>query len=226
MTAEEAKKQLAVVTPHLSQLYARILQLDQLGSGPIPPARVLFTIDKFRSALVNLEGNARVVLGDLTDAEIVAAIEAWRRRITLDLAKLVDEDATVEKADEVVRRVHAVYQCRNRKCSETGGGLTLASAYDHNCLKRELAFPFPDIDEDMSPSRQLEALQCEEIACAVVDAVGFDPDVARLDDVEDQLFLLDVNDERRISRHLRDRISSQPHSFADLVRHVERIKPR
>ena len=61
-------------------------------------------------------------------------------------------------------------------------------------------------------------LDCEAIACAVVDAVGLDPDVARLDDVKDYLFLLDVSKHRRISRDLRSRISSQPHSFADLVR--------
>ena len=175
---------------------------------------MLVTLDAFRSALVNLEGKVRAVIGDLSDADIVASIEAWRRRIALDLAQLVDSEVTSDTAAEILTQVRAIFRCR--KCGNSGGGLTSDSAYDHRCLKRELKWPLDD--EETLPSRQLVALDCEEIALAVADAVGFDPDVVRLDDVVHGVFLLDASDEHRIHRHLRERLSSQPHSFADLVR--------
>ena len=217
--ATDAKAQLDSAGAMLQTLYGRILDLVhtvKLDDGPIPPSRVLYTISTFRSALVNLEGRSRPSLGDLSNDEIVTAIQAWRRRIALDLAKLVDSDATADTAGEMLQQVSAIFRCGG-KCG-TSGGVTLSSAHAHECLKRELAYPFPDADEPMLPSQWLDALPCEAIAIAVVDAVGYDPDTTRLADVEDRLFLLDVSADRRIVRNLRERISSQPYTFADLVR--------
>ena len=202
----------------LSRLYGPIIalrQTDKLDDGLIPPPRVLYTIDTFRSALVGLDDRSRHRISDLTEDEIVSEIQRWRVRIALDLAKLLNADATVKSAGDILVQVGSIFRCGD--CG-TSGGMTFSSVFDHDCLKRELAFPFPDRDEAMMPSRWLDALACEPIARAVVDAVDLDPDTTRLDDVEDRLFLLNVWADRRIARDLRERISAQPHSYADLVR--------
>ena len=217
-TAAEAKMQLDTITPNLTALYARLLKLikkGKLADGPLPPARVLVTLHPFRFAVIDVDDDARADPVAVVDGEAVTAIEDWRRGVAFDLAQLVDSDAAAE-ARELLQQPSSIFHCRD--CGIGGGGMTFDSAHDHGCLKPELTFPFPDADETVLPSSQLVVLDCEAIACAVVDAVGLDPDVARLDDVKDYIFLRDVSKHRRISRDLRSRISSQPHSFADLVR--------
>jgi len=239
--AAEAKAQLLRVLEIVGAIYDQITARPNPDrGGPCPSDREMFAVETYRNALVDEEGKARSDLSHVPPhTEIIAAYLAWQRDMAHQAASLIDPAATADTAADVLARTDAIFRCVLAGCA--ANGMDYDTAMRHSCAKRKLAYPFPSLDDPTGRiTGRLAAVSCKAVADALVRAVGLDVGTVQLADVlsapksvvvfpgrsssrrvdfdTPRHFLFDVSSRRTIRRQLRERISSQPHTFPQLVR--------
>lgn len=186
------EKKRARATGLLKDEIEDLVAMSALDAGLIPPTSTIRQL--FRGQIEQLVEDDELEI----DKDILAAsVSEWRSTVIGDLAALVrtadDEDATDL---ELLARPSAQFKCS--RCSDRGT-LVYPAVASHDCINYAANRETGDEETDGGvplPSNVIVSAGAEEVAYAVVDAVGLDAGTT-LDELIERgaVFILAADDE-------------------------------
>ena len=203
----------------------RAIAFGKLEDGRIPSIDTIRVV--FRSQI-----ETRVADDDASEIkteDLTAAVTDWRSTVIGDLAKLVrtDDDDTEATDLEILRKPSAIFNCE--KCGDHS--LVFPGVADHECVLLSVGDGNEDGDGVPLPSNVIVGAGVEELAYAIVDAVGLDVASTTLDDLvkRGNVFILAPDDEDE-AIDLDDPkvgvLSNFPHTYLEVVRLLHALPQR